>query len=81
VGSYFPAEEIQAILNEHHKKWKALESHYKKKCEKVENVSGYFCSKISRYSEPLTGILPGNTEKISWAFSKKVFSKKRKGLH
>lgn len=38
MGPYFPAEEIKDILHEHQKQWKALQDHYKRKCEKIENL-------------------------------------------
>lgn len=38
-GAIFPAEEIQAILHEHHKKCHALKHLYTDKCKEMPNVS------------------------------------------
>ena len=37
-GTYFPEEEIKAILREHNRKWKALLETYKEKCKDYPNV-------------------------------------------
>lgn len=37
-GSFFPAEEIQAILHEHHKKCHALQHTYTEKCKEMKDL-------------------------------------------